>query len=399
MARLTRDARLETREARTRLKQRHAPYWRSIHTGLSIGYRKGTRGATWIVRKLEGDDNYTFKSLGYADDSADANDIDILSYKQAHNKALEVSNTITVGGPYTVGQAAAAYLEWFKAHKKSHYQTDKTIRTHILPHFENRQANSLTTEEITRWHNRLARTERDDPEIVRKRKSTANRVLTVLKAVLNHAWRNNRVKDNSEWSRVRPFEAVEDSRKVFLQEDQCKRLINHAQGAIREYIQTLLYTGARPGKEVERFRVRDFDRESGTLRVTDGKTGGREIFLTDEGIKFFARLSAGREPDAFMITKDDGQPWGNNHYGRPLREAIARAKLPKGTTAYTLRHSYISFALKGGANIKVVADSCGTSVRMIEKHYAKFLGKDRRDMINAALPNFGLKKDSVRTLR
>src|SRR5688500_14570254 len=107
MARLARDSRLETREARSRLKQRHAPYWRQIYTGVAIGYRKGARGGVWLVRKLEGED-YTFTRLGSADDHADANGIDVLSYAQAHEKALEVSNTKTTGGPYAVRQAVDA---------------------------------------------------------------------------------------------------------------------------------------------------------------------------------------------------------------------------------------------------------------------------------------------------
>ena len=55
MGRQVRDARLETRDARLKLKQRHEPYWRLIHEGLHLGYRKGPRGAVWLVRYRERD--------------------------------------------------------------------------------------------------------------------------------------------------------------------------------------------------------------------------------------------------------------------------------------------------------------------------------------------------------
>jgi hypothetical protein len=50
MARTLKDAKLDSRSARQGLKKRREPYWRSISEGLAIGYRKGTKGGTWIAR-------------------------------------------------------------------------------------------------------------------------------------------------------------------------------------------------------------------------------------------------------------------------------------------------------------------------------------------------------------
>ena len=38
MPRITRDAKLETREARNRLEKKKEPYWRSVYQGAHIGY-------------------------------------------------------------------------------------------------------------------------------------------------------------------------------------------------------------------------------------------------------------------------------------------------------------------------------------------------------------------------
>ena len=40
---------------------------------------------------------------------------------------------------------------------------------------------------------------------------------------------------------------------------------------------------------------------------------------------------------------------------------------------YATRHTFISIALTRGVNLKWLADYCGTSVAMIEKHYGRFL--------------------------
>lgn len=52
-------------------------------------------------------------------------------------------------------------------------------------------------------------------------------------------------------------------------------------------------------------------------------------------------------------------------------------------TAYSLRHTYISFRLMEGADIYQVAKNCRTSVEMIEKHYAAHI----KDMIDASAIN------------
>ena len=47
-----------------------------------------------------------------------------------------------------------------------------------------------------------------------------------------------------------------------------------------------------------------------------------------------------------------------------------------------LRHTYVSHAIEGGVPLNVIAENCGTSVRMIEKTYAKILAEKRRDFID-----------------
>ncbi len=413
MARSTRDVKLETRTARLKLPAGKY-HWRGISKGLALGYWRGKKGGSWLVRQLLADGTYAMQTLGKADDHQDTDGEEVLDYFTAQDAAREKAGQAVKKArvSYTVEAATNEYLDWFKAHRKSAYTTEKTIRAHILPHFGQRLPETITTVEFIRWHNHVAKTPvrrrgkgsaklvkvGDDAEAIRKRKVTANRVLAIFKAILNAAWRNGKIKDNGAWSRVKPFSKVEESRKVFLQEDQCVRAINTAQGAFRKYVQALLYTGARPGKELEFIRVRDFDRHAGTVHVPDSKTGARETYLTDEGMAFFEQLTAGRHPDEYMLVKDDGTPWGKNHYTRPMKDLVERAQLPKEATAYAFRHTFISLALKNGMNIKVLADSVGTSVRMIELHYAKFLNQDRRRMLNAAMPSFGLEQGKVKAI-
>ena len=352
-------------------------------------------------RRIEKDGKKVYEKtrLGIADDYADANGADVLSYSQAHRIIFEKADqAVTISCNYTVKQAAEDYLEWFEAHSKSYYVTSKTVKAHILTKFENRKLESLTTSELVKWHQELVTSReipKDDTDAVRHYRSTANRVLTVFKALLNHSWRHDKVKDNSAWQKVKPFHDVDDSRKVFLSEEQCTRLINKCQGDFKTLIQAALYTGARYG-ELTILRVRDLD--EGTLNLQDGKTGARIIFLTDEGAKFFERLTVGKHPDDLILT-NKGQPWGKSHHIRLMKASVETAELPKDMTFYALRHSFISFAARNGMPLQVLAENCGTSVRMIELNYGKYLNADRRKMLNQAMPSFGYQPDNVDLLR
>ena len=82
------------------------------------------------------------------------------------------------------------------------------------------------------------------------------------------------------------------------------------------------------------------------------------------------------KPDDFVFTTPEGHPvdrdrFVEQHWHRALSATGIR---PRGF--YSTRDTFISRALERGAKIKWLADYCGTSVEMIEKHYAKWLQGD-----------------------
>lgn len=52
---------------------------------------------------------------------------------------------------------------------------------------------------------------------------------------------------------------------------------------------------------------------------------------------------------------------------------------------YTMRHTFISMGLTKGVKIRWLAEYCGTSVAMIEKHYGKYLGGGSEEQLNRLL--------------
>ena len=288
MARTVRNAKLESREARRRLTVRKRPYYHLLDQGRHLGYYKGSRGGTWIARLFIGDGRYDEARLGISDDKSDPDGGTILSFSQAQSaarawfdrRARELAgDEPTVKGPYTVGKAVADYFDWYEGRGgKARRATETIAKAHILPALGNRDAAKLTTKAIRDWHFDLAatpgrlRSKRgkpvrhrdpvDDPEVRRRRQSTANRVLSILKAALNHAWREGKVISDEAWRRVRPFAHVAAPVIRYLTEAECKRLVNACDEEFRPLVKAALLTGCRYG-ELAALIAGDFNPELG----------------------------------------------------------------------------------------------------------------------------------------
>jgi integrase len=232
----------------------------------------------------------------------------------------------------------------------------------------------------------------------RRAKDTANRILTMLKAALNRAYADeaNGIPSDRAWRTVKPFRDVGRPRTIALEAAQRQRLINATSGAFRNLVIAILLTGSRPAPgEIAQARVRDFHPDLGIIHIAHSKTGRRDVPLTREGITFFKGLAAGRDPDTLLLPKDDGTAWGYNHQVRPMREAAVRAKLPKGANMYCLRHTFATEHIMRGTDLVSLADLMGTSVRMLEQHYAHVIAAHKRKLVEAADFKLGLKKSNV----
>ena len=413
VGRVVKDARLDSREARLKLAISHEPYWRLIHEGLHLGYRKGTRGGIWRMRfRNEPTKHYIKKTLGKADDNNESNGIDILNFKQAQIKAVAVAHDInkTISKPLTVYDAVQHYLAWYKEHRKAYVETNLTINAHILPHFGHQLISALKSQDIKAWLNQLAaqaprkRTARfqeqqyrensDDPSNKRSRKATANRILTVLKAILNKAFHDELVEDNTAWRRVKPFENVEHAKARFLNEAECKRLINAARADFRVLLKAALFTGARYS-ELTYLEVESVNIDTATIYIKISKSDkGRYIPLSADGLDFFKTLIIGKLGNELVFKKQDGTCWGDNHQARLLKDACHHAKIIPAVGFHELRHTYASLLAQAGADLLTISKLLGhADTRITSRHYAHLCDRTLANAVNRLLPSFGHEKE------
>jgi integrase len=409
VAKRVRDTDLETRAARSKLKARGKPYYKVIGQGLHVGYRKGKRAGMWVVRRYAGGSTYVVETIAEADDFADANGINVLDFWEAQDVARKRANAPRASsGPYKVKDAISDYLVELEG-RASYTDTEKRLQAYALPTLGDKHVDKLTAETLRNWHRDLAKAPRrirtkkgteqrtrtvnlSDPEIARQRKVSANRILGLLKAALNHAFHEGKAASDVEWRKVKPFPKVNRSRAAYLSIAQSKRLINASEGDFRSLVRAALETGARYG-ELGRLKVEDYNRDSGTLQIRLSKSGeSRHIILTEEGQTFFDQLVAGRARSEPLLRR----VWKPSEQERPMKAACKRAQIDPPVGFHQLRHTWASHAVMGGMPLPVVARNLGhVDTRMVEKHYGHLAPSYVAEAVRKHAPRFGVNEPST----
>jgi len=420
MARSVRSKQIETRTNRLRLPADDSIVYVSIGDGLSLGYRRKKKGnGSWQVRLRKTGGGYLKHGIGEADDFMEANNDTVLTFYQAQEKAREFAKEARqpfrpTDKPITVEKAAKHYMDWYRNNRKDIKGTQCAIDTHILPVFGTKLVMELTSLEIRRWHEKLAsspprrRTRAGDKQAFgekptsserkRSRRSTANRIMTVLKAILNRAFQDELVADDSAWRRVKPFPNTDEPITRFLTEGESRRLINACRPDFRLLIKAALFTGCRYS-ELVRLQVKDINLDTGLIYVSaDAKSNkGRHVPLSAEGLQFFREITIGMPGTADVFTRKDGGRWGKNHQSRLMGAACEQAKIEPAIGFHELRHTYASLLAQAGADLLTISKLLGhADTRITSRHYAHLCDKTLAKAVQDLLPSFGHQTENAK---
>lgn len=392
MARTVRDYRLETRTQRNKLPQRNEPYWVLLSEGFHLGYYRGRSVTKWVARHRPAGraGGYNKATLGEADDSADADGVKVLDFRQAQDRARDwlrgVEGGVAVRANYTVGDALDDYLKVFSGKDLSN--TRRRIEQFIRPALGDIKLSRLTRARVVDFQNTLAstpprlRTRRgaeqrfrdfdpDDSNAKRKRRATANRIVTVLKAALNIALANGRIAGDQAWRSVKPFKGVDAARVRYLSDDEARRIVNAAGADFRPIVQAALLTGARWG-ELRSVTVGDVDLQAGTVRLVDTKAGvSRVSYLEAEGVSLFGQHTLAKKHGDLVFPDAGGGRWGDATQIRRMVEASAAGKVEPSASFHDLRRTYGARLARAGVPMSVIAEALGhADERVTRRHYA-----------------------------
>ncbi len=429
MARTIRDAKLETRTARLRLKARKKPYFTGTgKAGVLLGYRRTAAGnGSWVVKRYRGRGTYGLyetETFAQADDYSDSDGPAILDYFAAMKRLRGELSEIQRSKRFTVSDAVTDYIDWLRLHRKSAEDSETKLKAYLIPYFHDQMLSDLRPLDFEKWLawafetkspgrkktlTGLAKTQKrkftkpripkpekikaaiDPGELKRKRRSTINRLINTVKACLNHAYRLGNVESDTGWRRLQKFKGADAARKNWLTVEQCKMLLNACPPDFRRAIEAALLTGARWG-EIRNMRAGDYDAVSGTILIAEAKGDrARRVPLTVEGQAAYGEWTAGRPRNEIIFTKDNGNPWGDHDQHRPMVAACAAANIDPAVPLHTLRHSYASSLVQAGVSLSVVAEALGhRDTRMVSLHYGHLAPSHVADAIRANLPDLGL---------
>lgn len=431
MARIVRDARLESRSARLALKVSAEPKWKAIDQGLAIGYRRGKTGGAWLMRQWVADKRgYAEERIGAADDRQDADGETVLSFSQAQERIrarvaelAEAAKVEALGPAVTVAQAVEEYCTGREARetktrgsagmrrdarsrltkhvltapKKT--KTGKTAQAdggdESLSALARKNLAALTSDDLSRWRRSL-----------KMAPASARRTANDFKAALNAAARRyrdrlpERLRDTvKDGFAAETAEAPVAREAQILPDADIRALIAAAWkvdgegdwgGDLGRIIVVLAATGAR-FSQVQRLTVADVQFTERRLIVPASRKGRATkprkplaVRVGDDVLDALRPATAGRKGYEPLLLRPrwrqvspikweqfERSAWRSaSELTRPWGETVAKAELPAETIPYALRHSSIVRGLRAGLPVRLVAALHDTSSAMIESHYA-----------------------------
>lgn len=251
---------------------------------------------------------------------------------------------------------------------------------HVSPRIGGRFLRELSPKVLTRF--------RADLERASVGVATIRKALAVVQSILSFAIVEEHLTLNPMTAVAKPFYEREREPHVFLPADvEAIRARVGAKSAM--LISLLAYAGPRPeeGLRLAWQGVGDgaleFDGRKTRRKATGGQRFTPLLAPLASDLKRWRLESGARNPKAPVIPAHDGRAWEADDWrnwrrrvwgsyqrdprtGRRAWVGVA----PEGTRPRDLRSSFITLQVYAGVPLTTIARWCGTSVAMIERHYA-----------------------------
>ena len=227
--------------------------------------------------------------------------------------------------------------------------------------------------------------------------STVARKVAATRAFLRFLYAEGVVEsDLLDWLRQ---PKIEKRLPKTLSRDQVERLIQAASLeetplALRDrtLLEILYATGMR-ASEIIRLRINDVDTEIGTLRCFGKGSKERAIPLYTEAIHQLQRYLAEGRP--FLLRDPAERTLFLNNLGRPLtrqglwflvKHYAEAAGIASRVTPHTLRHTFATHLLEGGAELREVQQLLGHASITTTQIYTEVSSRRRRETYDRAHP-------------
>lgn len=289
---------------------------------------------------------------------------------------------------WTVQEFADIYFELQKTTIRKHTLKRNIMHfnNHIAPIFGKRELQSITPLEIERWQNKL---------LQKYKHLTVQKFRSILFSIFEKAKNNDFVDKN-------PLEKV-TAPKVQLNrptteitpftETELTKIIENANGYMKNFIQFMLATGMRPGEivalkwsdinferkkiDVERTRIRSEkpkETEDGSTKTDSSDRGIDMLTLAEEALLRQKELTGKYE---YIFLNQSKKPFYTHDIVGVNFDKILKKSGVEDRPLYNLRHTFASQLISKGADITWVSKMLGhKDVAITLKIYTKFIQED-----------------------
>ena len=297
--------------------------------------------------------------------------------------------------PQTVGEYYSVWIERKKppfVRKGLARDYRDHFRLYIFPKFEEVRLEQLTPALLDAFRS----------DLIHEKGLSVKSARNVIDATFRAMFRDARTVDYlPELQGKDPFAALQwprgkPGRPDPFTEDERDSILAYFREKVPHYypfVFTLFYTGMRPSealalrwgdiglrnREVMITKSRYLDEEAGTKTAASERTI-RILHGVADLLTTIKPLHVTEETHIFL--NQEGQPVNFHTWRAKIWYRALRAKKLRERRPYTMRHTFISLGLTTGVNPKWLADYCGTSLAMIEKHYGKYIRNDADEQLS-----------------
>jgi integrase len=365
------------------------PVFERLGQGVSIGYRRNAGGAgVWIIRLADGKRGKIEKRIALADDASPANGRSIMSYQQAAEAARRLGRGETEEANPAAVVTLADATESYKADviaRGAGVDNVTRLLFNLTPMMLKRPVALLDVAELRKWR---------DAAVKRMTPASVNRLVTILKAVLNLAAARDEQLSTRPWEiGLAALPEATAARNVVLPEMTVRRLVHAAREQSAEFggmlVEALALTGARVS-QLARCQVRDLVGERLMIPSSakgQNKRASRVPAPIPAALADRLRVAAAECNAAdLLFIKPSGAGWGKSQHSRPFARAVAAIGEPVDmVSSYALRHSHITAQLLAGLPVQLVAKLHDTSASQIEKHYAATIASHTDELVRGTM--------------
>jgi integrase len=275
----------------------------------------------------------------------------------------------------TFGELGTKYMEYAKANKRSWLRDEQMLAKLTAFLGSQRQVREIYPADIEGF------------KLHRKKEvsgSTVNRELALLKRMFNLAIDWDLYLGSNPVRKVKFFQEVNLGFRTLTAEEEKKFLAN-ATPYVRDIAVFALNTGLRIG-EILSLTWEQVDLEKNLINVFAQKTHKiRPVPLNTEARRVLNYWLMGRKNDFVFYNHETGKPFVDLKSGFAL--ACRKAGI-NGVTWHTLRHTFASRVLAGGADIVTVQQLLGHSTVTVTMRYTHTNLDSKRNAV-AKLESFG----------